>query len=113
MTFTLIRLVPIEAKLEVIKDISPFTIPTRMITAATPMMIPSIVRNERILFAQMLLRARLNEFSIVLRCSVINYFAVRDSDDPFGFKCDGIVMGYHDYRVSVFVDFLKEAQHLL
>ena len=37
---------------------------TRMITEATPMMIPSMVRKERILFPQILFKAILNDCSI-------------------------------------------------
>ena len=61
VTFTLIRLTPMLAKLSTTLPIYPFTILTRIITAATPMMIPSMVRKERILLPQMLLRASLND----------------------------------------------------
>ena len=95
-----------EEKLSVIYDISPLTMPTRMMTAATPMMMPSIVRNERIRFDHMLFSASLNEFSIVLRFPIEDDPTVRDTNHALRLEGQRIIVCDHDDGRSVLIDIL-------
>lgn len=67
------------------------------------MMIPSIVRKERILLPQMLLKAILNDCSIFLYISVKIDLPVMDPDNTPGLHGNGAVMGNHDDGVALVV----------
>lgn len=80
--------------------------PTRMITDATPMMIPSMVRKERILLPQILFNAILNDCSILFHIPVEIDLSVMDPHHPFCLQSDRAVVRDHDDRVSFFIEFL-------
>ena len=106
VTFTLIWFTPMLAKFSTIVPMYPFTRLTRMITAATPIIIPSMVRKERILLPHMLLRASLKDCSIIFYISVKNFMPVCNADHPLCLHSNGIVMGNHNNGISLLIDLL-------
>ena len=101
VTLAEIWLTPISAKLSTTVDMNPSTMLTRMITDATPMMMPSMVRKERILLPNMLRMAILNDCSIVFHISVKIDLSVVDPHHPLRLHGDGIVVGDHHDGVSL------------
>lgn len=79
---------------------------TRMITDATPMMMPSIVRKDLNLLPQILFNAILNDCSILFHIPVEIDLSVMDPHHPLRLQGDGAVVGDHDDRVSFFIEFL-------
>ena len=79
-----------------------------MITEATPMIMPSMVRKERILLLQILLMASLNDCSIVFHISVKIDLSIVDPHHMLCLQGNGIVVGDHDDGVSFFVEFLQK-----
>src|SRR5512147_777185 len=109
----------------------PALIATMMMTAATPMMMPSIVRNERTLFLTIASQAmRMTSVSFIVRSlpgvhgSCRGYLvmpvvfdlvdlSVGEMDDALGvFGCDGIVRHHHDGH-TLFVQALQELENLV
>ena len=91
VTVILIWSTPISAKLPIMEFIYPVTMDTSMITEATPMIMPSIVKNERILFAA-IERIAILKLSIFLRTAVKCYPAVHNLYYSLSLNCECRIM---------------------
>ena len=81
--------------------------------AATPMMMPSIVRNERILLPRILetdmltLSQNIPHFRLIIHDHPFRQHAIENVDDSGSMLSDFEIMRDHDNRSSFIVQFLK------